>query len=90
MNLDPRTASLIAVGASVSANCQPCLEINAGRALKYGAARHEIAEAIEVGRRVRAGAASKLDEFATGSIGSGSGPSFPACGCGSSAAGPGG
>ena len=28
MKLDERILRLIAVGASVSANCQPCLEVN--------------------------------------------------------------
>ncbi len=64
MKLDDRLAGLIAVGASVTANCQPCLKVNAARALESGADAQEIAEAVEVGRLVRQGAASKLDEFA--------------------------
>jgi AhpD family alkylhydroperoxidase len=85
MKLDARTASLIAVGASVSANCQPCLEINTARAAKYGAEAPEIADAVEVGRKVRAGAAEKLDAFATklGAISPNPRPGAePACGCG--------
>ena len=58
------SAQLIAVGASVAANCQPCLEHNVGKALEYGADSQQIAEAIEVGKRVRQGAAAKLDKFA--------------------------
>ncbi len=64
MKLDDRTIRLIAVGASISANCQPCLEINVTQALENGAEAQEVAEAIEVGRRVRQGAASKTDKFA--------------------------
>lgn len=64
MSLDARIGSLIAVGASVTANCQPCLEINATRAARHGAAPEEIAGAVEIGRKVRAGAAAKLDAFA--------------------------
>ncbi len=64
MQLDNRILALIAVGASVTANCQPCLEINVGTALKCGADAQQIAEAIEIGRRVRQGAASKMDKFA--------------------------
>jgi AhpD family alkylhydroperoxidase len=63
MKLDDRLAGLIAVGASVSANCQSCLKVNAARALENGANAQEIAEAVEVGKLVRRGAASKLDEF---------------------------
>ncbi len=64
MKLDNQTLALIAIGASVAANCQPCLEHNVNTAQKCGADGQEIAEAIEVGKRVRQGAASKMDAFA--------------------------
>ncbi len=63
MKLDDRTIRLIAVGASISANCQPCLDINVSKALENGANNQEIAEAIQVGKMVRKGAASKMDNF---------------------------
>ena len=65
MILDERTLRLIAVGASISANCQPCLQKNAAKARENGASELEIAEAIWVGTLVRRGAASKMDEFAS-------------------------
>jgi len=65
MKLDNRTIRLIAVGASITANCQPCLEINITKALENGANGQEISEAIEVGKMVRQGAASKMDRFAS-------------------------
>lgn len=64
MKLDDRTIRLIAVGASITANCQPCLEVNVTKALENGANEGEISEAIEVGKMVRKGAASKMDKFA--------------------------
>ena len=64
MKLNERTQRLIAVGASITANCQPCLQINVSKAIECGADEQEIADAIDVGKRVRAGAASKMDEFA--------------------------
>ncbi len=64
MKLENRILALIAVGASVTANCQPCLEHNVGTALGCGADSDEIAQAIKVGRMVRHGAASKMDKFA--------------------------
>ncbi len=86
MNLDNRILELIAVGASVAANCQPCLEYNVGKALEFGADSQQIAEAIEVGKRVRQGAASKMDKFAL-SLNSAVPSSIHAaegqCGCGS-------
>ena len=66
MKLDHHTLALIAVGASIAANCQPCLEHNVDTALKCEADGQEIADAIEVGKRVRQGAAAKMDSFAIG------------------------
>ncbi len=64
MKLDNQTLALIAVGASVAANCQLCLERNVSTARQCGADAQQIAEAIEIGKRVRQGAASKLDKCA--------------------------
>ena len=64
MKLDERTMRLIAVGASITANCQPCLQINTTQALREGISEQEIAEAIEIGKRVRKGASAKMDKFA--------------------------
>jgi AhpD family alkylhydroperoxidase len=64
MKLDARTMRLIAVGASIAANCQQCLEINVTGALEGGIGEDEIAQAIDVGKRVRQGAATKMDRFA--------------------------
>ena len=64
MKLDERTLRLIAVGASISANCQPCLQTNAAKALERGATEQEIADAIWIGILVRRGAAAKMDRFA--------------------------
>lgn len=85
MKLDARTESLIAVGASVTANCQPCLEVNVARAAKHGAERPEIADAVEIGRKVRAGAAAKFDAFAEGlgATAPAAAQTDAACGCGS-------
>jgi len=64
MKLDNRTLELIAVGSSITANCQPCLQYHMKKALESGADEQEVAEAIEVGKLVRKGAASKMDKFA--------------------------
>ncbi|MEW5815350.1 MAG: carboxymuconolactone decarboxylase family protein [Spirochaetota bacterium] len=63
--LDNRIKELIAVGASITANCQPCLQYHVTKALESGAAEQEITEAVEVGKMVRKGAASKMDKFAS-------------------------
>jgi AhpD family alkylhydroperoxidase len=67
MAIDNKTKELIAVGASITANCQPCLQYHKSKALEFGADAGEIAEAIEVGRQVRKGAANKMDEFSAAS-----------------------
>jgi AhpD family alkylhydroperoxidase len=85
MKLDEQMMRLIAVGASVAANCQPCLQTNAARARQCGADEQEIAMAIEIGRKVRKGAASKMDEFAQGlkqADAPFAGLSDEGCGCG--------
>lgn len=64
MSLDTRTKELIAIGASITANCQPCLDYHASEAQKSGADEQQIMDAIEVGKMVRRGAASKMDKFA--------------------------
>ena len=65
MKLDNRTIRLIAVGAAVGANCQACLQANYAKALEAGALPQEIAEAVEIGKMVRACAASKVDDTAS-------------------------
>ena len=64
MKLDNKTKELIAVGASVTANCQPCLQYHAAKALEFGADAEEVAVTIEVGKQVRKGASAKMDSFA--------------------------
>jgi AhpD family alkylhydroperoxidase len=66
--LDERTKELIAVGASITANCQPCLEYHTAKALELGASAEDILGAVEVGKQVRRGAAAKVDCFAAGLV----------------------
>ena len=65
MTLDDRITELIAIGSSVTANCQPCLQYHVNKALESGASDSEIAQAIEVAKMVRKGAAAKMDKFAS-------------------------
>lgn len=84
--MDNRTKELIAVGASITANCQPCLQYHVTKALENEASQTEIMEAIEVGTMVRKGAASKMDKFAltlNQSVPSSTVVSNEGCGCSS-------
>ena len=50
MTLDDRMRELIAVGASIAANCQACLRSTLTMARESGADELDIAEAIELGK----------------------------------------
>ena len=63
MPFDTKTVELIAIGASVAANCIPCLQTHRQNALETGLTEQEIKEAMEVGKIVRAGATSSMDKL---------------------------
>lgn len=65
MKLDNRTRRLIAVGASFTANCEPCLRTNVAKAKEEGMDEQEIAEAIEIGKLVKQGATANMDKLAS-------------------------
>ncbi len=64
MTLDARLTELIALGAATAANCAACLEHHVGKAREIGLPAEEVEAALEVGRRVRQGAAGALDRVA--------------------------
>ena len=66
MPLDNRTTELIAIGASIATNCRSCVEYHVGKAVEIGVDQQAVAQAIEVGRLVRKGAAANVDTFADG------------------------
>jgi AhpD family alkylhydroperoxidase len=55
---------LIAIGASVTAHCQPCLTYHVGKAREMGAGEQEIREAITIGQKVEKGSQSTMKNFA--------------------------
>lgn len=63
--MEDRTKMLIAIGAAVTANCQPCLKTAVSQAQKTGVEKKEILEAMAIGRVVRKGAMGKMDNFAS-------------------------
>jgi AhpD family alkylhydroperoxidase len=62
--MDERTRELIAIGASVSAHCQPCLEHHVRKARELGAEDADIREAVEVGGMVSDGASRTMAKCA--------------------------
>ncbi len=81
MIFDNQFRELIAIGASIGANCQPCLQYHSDKAKEYGANELEIKEAINVGKTVRIGAANRFDSFIDTTLGN-SCNSDSGCGCG--------
>jgi AhpD family alkylhydroperoxidase len=69
--MDERTKKLIAVGASVGANCHPCLEYHVGKAQEFGIERSDIMEAVEAGKAVRGGASASMDKLTLKLLGGG-------------------
>ena len=53
--MDERVAVLVAIGASVTANCKPCLEFHAKKAREMGLNEEEIQEALDIGLMVKKG-----------------------------------
>jgi AhpD family alkylhydroperoxidase len=67
--LDRKTKELVAIAASLAAKCQGCLEGHIRKALKFGATREEISEAIAVAIGVNAAAIVDLTDIAADNTG---------------------
>lgn len=63
--MDNKTKALIAVGASMAANCQACLSFNAKKAKEIGVEDQDLNEAIAIAKLVRKGAMGKMDQFSS-------------------------
>jgi len=64
--MDAKTKELIAIGASVSAHCQPCVSYHVAKAREFGVGDEQIQEAIAVGQMVEKGASLAMRDFAHG------------------------
>lgn len=61
--MDARTKELVAIAASLTANCQTCLEYHLAKARQLGADDREVQESINIARIVRKVVAEKTDAF---------------------------
>jgi AhpD family alkylhydroperoxidase len=61
--IDVKLKELIAIGASVTANCHPCVKYHVNKAREMAIDETKIQEAIEVGKMVRKGAAGQMDKL---------------------------
>jgi len=61
--LDEQTRELIAIGASVSGHCQPCLAYHISKARELGVGEGDIGTAIEIGFMVEKGASTAMRNY---------------------------
>ena len=61
--INEKTQELIALGASIAAQCQPCLKHHVAKARELGLGDEEIQQAIEIGRMVKLTAGSAFREY---------------------------
>ena len=81
--METKTKLLIAIGAAVVANCQPCLKTLLKKAKENGLEEKEVSEAIGVARVVRKNSITQIDKFLAGIAGTedASGSAEDGCGC---------
>jgi len=61
--MNEQIKELIAIGASVSSHCQPCLDFHIKKAKETGVSEADIREAIEMGQMVDVGAKSAMAKY---------------------------
>ena len=80
--METKTKLLIAIGAAVVANCQPCLKTLLKKAKENAVEEKEIREAIGVARLVRKNSITQIDKFLAGLAGTEEANDNPVEGCG--------
>ena len=66
--MENSTRELIAIGASVTANCMPCLDYHLKKGREMGISEKDLHIAIKTGEQVKAGAAKKMSNYANSQI----------------------
>jgi AhpD family alkylhydroperoxidase len=82
MSLGAKTIAMISVGASVAANCHPCLEYHTARAREAGLTDQEIKAAAEIGKAVKEGAGKSMEKLIAKLLAEKPAPAQPGCGSG--------
>jgi AhpD family alkylhydroperoxidase len=80
--LDPKTRELIALAVAVTRQCDGCITVHTDAAVRHGAAREEIIEALGVAVAINAGAAlvysaRTLDAYAARTVAAAAGEGSP-------------
>ena len=71
--LDAKTRELISLAVAVTTRCDGCLAVHSQQAVKHGASREEIAEALGVAVAMNAGAALVYSARAMDAVGKANG-----------------
>jgi AhpD family alkylhydroperoxidase len=79
--METKTKLLIAIGAAVVANCQPCLKTLLKNAKENKIEEKEISEAIGVARLVRKNSTTQIDRFLSDIAGTETACNSEGCGC---------
>ncbi len=81
--METKTKLLIAIGAAVVANCQPCLKTLLKQAKENQIEDKEITEATAIARVVRKNSITQIDKFLESITGQAdtTGGSIEGCGC---------
>jgi AhpD family alkylhydroperoxidase len=70
---------LIAIGVSIGAHCQPCLDYHVSKAREMGISETDIKEAVEIGYMVERGATAAMKKHAESVLGQADSASKPCC-----------
>ncbi len=73
-SLDTRTEELIAIGAALASNCEPCLRYHVRRGAEAGCTQEAMRRAVEIAHAVKATPARLLARLADRLLGSSLGP----------------
>lgn len=84
-SLDPKTEELIAIGAALASNCEPCLRYHIRRGTEVGCTRQEMRRAVEVAEDVKATPARLVARLADRLLGPSPGRLEPEASCGAEA-----
>lgn len=58
--LTPAVAELVAIGAAIAANCEPCFKYHYSQARKLGVSREEVAQAVALADKVKRAPADNM------------------------------
>jgi AhpD family alkylhydroperoxidase len=66
---DPKTTQMIALAASVAANCLPCTKYHLAHAEKEGLTKEEITELVQIATLVKQRPVNEVSEMITAYLG---------------------